>query len=85
MCMTTGDELGKSDVFVKVAVMLSPRIEEAVRQGIAIEEFEHGLLRGWLCAGKQVIDQSLIAKGNGDLGGTTLPPTESSNDWGTKA
>jgi hypothetical protein len=82
--MTTGDEFGKSDVFVKVAVMLSPLIQEAVRQGIAIEEFEPGLLRGLLGAGKQVIDQSLIAKENGDLVGTTLPPTESSNDRGTK-
>jgi len=33
MSITTGDELGKSDVFVKLAVMLSPLIEEAVRQG----------------------------------------------------
>ena len=34
MSMTTGDELGKSDVFLKLAVKLSPLVEEAVRQVI---------------------------------------------------
>ena len=43
MSMTIGDELGKSDVFVKLAVMLSPLIEEAVRQGITMNEFERRL------------------------------------------
>ena len=43
MSMTCGDELGKSDVFVKLAVTLSPLVEEAVRQGITIKEFECGL------------------------------------------
>ena len=57
MSMTTGDELGKSDVFVKLAVILSPLIEEAVRQGITMKEFERGLFGGLLCTGKQVIDQ----------------------------
>jgi hypothetical protein len=40
MSMTTGDELGNSDVFVKWAVTLSPLVEEAVRQGLTIKGFE---------------------------------------------
>ena len=34
MSMTTGDELGNSDVFVKLAAMWFPLAEEAVRQGM---------------------------------------------------
>jgi hypothetical protein len=30
MSMTTGDEMGKSDVFVKLAVKLSPLVEVSV-------------------------------------------------------
>jgi len=66
MSMTTGDELGKSDVFVKLAVMLSPLIEEAVRQGMVIKEFERGLFGGLLSTGRHMIDQFLVAQGNGD-------------------
>jgi len=36
--MTTGNDLTKSDVFVKLAVMLAPLIEETVRQGMVIKE-----------------------------------------------
>jgi hypothetical protein len=46
MSMTNGDELGKSDVFVKLAVMLFPLAEEAVRRGMTMKEFERGLLGG---------------------------------------
>gem|GEM_PF-2541699 len=60
--MTTGNELSKSDVFVKLAVMLSPLIEEAVRQGLVIKELECGLFGGSLSAGRQVIDQFLVAQ-----------------------
>jgi hypothetical protein len=49
MSMTTGEELGKSDVFVKPAVTLSPLVEEAVRVGITIQEFERGLFGGLRC------------------------------------
>lgn len=70
MSMTTGDELGKSDVFVKLAVMLFPVAEEAVRQGMTMKEFERGLLGGLLRTGKRVVDQFLIAQGDGDLGET---------------
>ncbi len=55
--MTSRDELGKSDVFVKLAVTLSPLVEEAVCQGITIKEFERGLFGGLQCTGKRVIDQ----------------------------
>ncbi len=44
--MTIGVELGKSDVFVKLAVRLSPLVEEAIRQGITIKEFERRLFEG---------------------------------------
>jgi hypothetical protein len=84
MSMTTGDELGKSDVFVKLAVTLSPLVEEAVRQGITIKEFERGLFGGLLCAGRQVINQFLIAQGVGDLGETTAHPADSNNDQSTE-
>ena len=60
--MTTGNELSKSDVFVKLAVMLSPLTEEAVRQGMVIKELERGLFGGSLSAGRQVIDQFLVAQ-----------------------
>jgi len=84
MSMTTGDELGKSDVFVKLAVILSPLIEEAVRQGITMKEFERGLFGGLLCTGKQVIDEFLIAQGDGDVGETTAHPDNSSNGQTTE-
>ena len=84
MSMTTGDELGKSDVFVKLAVTLSPLVEEAVRQGITIKEFERGLFGGLLCTGRQVINQFLIAQGVGDLGETTAHPADSNNDQSTE-
>lgn len=84
MSMTTGVELGKSDVFVKLAVTLSPLVEEAVRQGITIKEFERGLFGGLLCTGRQVINQFLIAQGNGDLGETTAHPADSNNNESTE-
>ena len=36
--MTTGDELSKSDVFVKLAAALFPLAEEGMRQGISKKE-----------------------------------------------
>jgi hypothetical protein len=84
MSMTIGDEFGKSDVFVKLAVTLSPLVEETVRQGITIKEFERGLFGGLLCTGRQVINQFLIAQGVGDLGETTAHPADSNNDQSTE-
>lgn len=46
MGMTTGDELGESDVFVKLAMTRSSLVEEAVRQVITVKEFDRGLLGG---------------------------------------
>jgi hypothetical protein len=84
MSMTTGDELGKSDVFVKLAVMLFPLAEEAVRQGMTMKEFERGLLGGLLCTGKRVVDQFLIAQGDGNLGETAAHPDDSSDGQTTE-
>jgi hypothetical protein len=84
MSMTTGEELGESDVLLRFAVLLSPLVEEAVRQGITIKEFERGLFGGLLCTGRQVIDQFLIAQGVGDLGETTAHPADSNNDQSTE-
>jgi hypothetical protein len=67
-------------VFVKLAVMLSPLVEEAVRQGLTIKEFERGLFGGLLCTGRQVIKQFLIAQGDGDLGETIAHRVDSNND-----
>jgi hypothetical protein len=77
MSMTTGDELGKSNVFLKVAAALFPLAEEAMRQGMTMKEFESGLLGGLLCTGKRVVDQFLIAQGDGDLGETVVHPDDS--------
>jgi len=60
--MTTGNELSKPDVFVKLAVMLSPLIEETARQGMVTKELERGLFGGLPSAGRQVIDQFLVAQ-----------------------
>ena len=60
--MTAGNELSKSDVFVKLAVMLSPLLEEATRQGMVIKKLERGPFGGFLSAGRQVIDQFLVAQ-----------------------
>jgi len=84
MSMTTGDELGKSDVFVKLAVLLFPLAEEAVQQGMTMKEFERGLFGGLLCTGKRVIDQFLIAQGDGDLGQTTAHPADGSEGQTTE-
>jgi len=62
MSMTTAEELSKSDVLVKLAVMLSPLIEEAARQGMVIKEPGRGLFGGFLSAGRQEIDQFLVAQ-----------------------
>lgn len=80
MSMTTGDELGKSDVFLKVAAALFPLAEEAMRQGMTMKEFERGLLGGLLSTGKRVVDQFLIAQGKGDLGETAIHPHDNSDD-----
>ncbi|MFM7038475.1 MAG: hypothetical protein ACKO2L_12220 [Planctomycetaceae bacterium] len=42
--------------------MLSPLIEETARQGMVIKELERGLFGGFLSAGRQVIDQFLVAQ-----------------------
>lgn len=84
MSMTTGDELGKSDVFVKLAVMLFPLAEEAVRQGMTMKEFERGLLGGLLWTGRRVVDQFLIAQGDGNLGETAAHPDDISDDQTSK-
>ena len=76
MSMTSGDELGKSNVFVTLAVALFPLAEEAMRQGMTMKEFERGLLGGLLCTGKRVVDQFLIAQGDGDLGETATHPVD---------
>ena len=74
MSMTTGEELGKCDVFMKVAVSLFPLAEEAMQQGMTVKEFERGLLGGLLSTGKLVTDRFLISQGDGDLGETTVHP-----------
>jgi len=84
MSMTTAEELGKSDIFVKLAVTLSPQIEEAVRQGMVIKEFERGLFGGLLSTGRHMIDQFLVAQGDGDPGETTVHPADSNNDQTTE-
>jgi hypothetical protein len=80
MSMTSGDQLGKSDVFVNLVVMLFPLVEEAVRQGMTLKEFECGLLRALLSTGRQVVDRFLIAQGDGDLGETTAYPDDNIHD-----
>ena len=74
MSMTTGDELGKSDVFMKIALSLFPLAEEAVRQGMTLKEFEGGMLGGLLSTGKLVTDRFLVSQGDGDLGETIVHP-----------
>ena len=49
MSMTIGVQQGKSDMFVKWAVMLFPPAEEAVRQGMTMNEFESEPFGGLLC------------------------------------
>jgi len=49
-------------LFVKLAVMLSPLIEETVRQGMVIKELERGQFGGFLSAGRQVIHHFLVAQ-----------------------
>lgn len=85
MGMTTGDELGESDVFVKLAMTLSPLAEEAVQQSMTVKEFDCGLFGGLLCTGRPLIDQFLITLGVSDLGETTVHPADSSNDHGTES
>lgn len=52
MSMTTGDELGKSDVFVNLAEILFSLAEGAVLQGTTMKDFECGLFGG-LAGGKR--------------------------------
>ena len=75
MSMTTGDELGKSDMFMKFAVSLFPLAEEAVRQGMTLKEFEGGMLGGLLSTGKLLTDRFLVSQGDGNLGETIMHPT----------
>jgi len=82
--MTTGDELGKSDVFVKLAVMLCPLVEEAVRPGMVIKEFERGLFGELLSTGRHMIDQFLVAQGAGDPGKTIAHPADRNNHQTTE-
>ena len=49
MSMAIGVQQGKSDMFVKWAVMLFPTAEEAVRHGMTMNEFESEPFGGWLC------------------------------------
>jgi len=62
MSMTTAEELGTSDVSVKLPVMLSPLQEETVRRGLVIKELERGPFGGFLSADRQAIDQFLVAQ-----------------------
>ncbi|MEI7700022.1 MAG: hypothetical protein WCK86_09510 [Planctomycetia bacterium] len=71
-----GDTLGKSDLVVKLAVMLFPFAGEGVRRGMIVRAFEWGLLGTLLCIGNRVVDQFLIAQGN-DLGQTVDHPNDS--------
>lgn len=77
--MTTSDELGKSDVFVKLVAMLFPLAEEAARPGMTMKKFEPGLLGGLLCTGNRVADQVLIAQENDGLGETAAHPDDGSD------
>jgi hypothetical protein len=78
MSVKAGNELGQSDVLMKLAVMLLPLAEEAVRRGMMVRAFEHGLLGGLLCTGNRVVDHFPIAQGNGKLGETIAHPEHSS-------
>lgn len=80
MSMTSGDELGKCDVFLKVAAMLFPLADEAMQQGMTMKEFERGLLGGLLCTGKRVVDHFLTAQGTGDLGETAIHPHDQADN-----
>ena len=82
--MANAEGLGKSDVFVKLAVMLSPLIVKAVRQGMVTIELERGLFGGLLSTGRHMIDQFLVAQGDGDPGETTGDPADSNDDQTTE-
>lgn len=86
MSMTSGEDLGKSELFQKVARMLLPLAEEAARDGLSLKEFETGLLGGLLSTGKRVVDQFLSAQGKGDLGRTIARPhdNDGSKSGGSK-
>jgi|GEM_PF-3022343 len=70
MSMTNGEDLGKSERFQKVGMMLLPLAEKAARVGMSLRKLETGLLR----TGKRVIDQCVSAQGKGDMGTTIAHP-----------
>jgi hypothetical protein len=74
--MTSSDQLGKYDLFIDLVVMRFHLVKEAVRHCMTLKAFECRLFEQLLITGIQVVDQFLIAQGDGNLRQATADPDD---------
>ena len=70
MIVASSGKVGKSEILVTLANRLTERIDEAVREGTSLYDFERSALKEILGIGHAAVNLFLENQGDGDLGAT---------------
>lgn len=70
MIVACSDRVGKGEVLVNLANRLRDRIDQAVREGASLYDFERSVLKEILSIGHAAVNLFLEHQGDGDLGET---------------
>ena len=70
MIVASSGKVGKGEILVTLAHRLTEKIDEAVREGTSLYDFERSVLKDVLGIGHAAVDLFLENQGDGDLGET---------------
>jgi hypothetical protein len=72
MIVASSNTVGKGEILVNLANRLNDRIDQAVREGTSLYDFERSVLQEILSIGHAAVNLFLENQGDGDLGETVL-------------
>lgn len=70
MIVASSGNVGKGEILVDLAKRLSATIDQAVREGTSLYDFERSVLKDVLGIGHAAVNLFLVNQGDGDLGAT---------------
>lgn len=76
MIVTSSQQIGKGEILVNLANRLNDKIDQAVRLGTPLYDFERSVLQEVLSIGHAAINLFLENQGDGDLGETVITTEE---------
>ncbi len=72
MIVASSNTAGKGEILLNLAARLNDRIDQAVREGTSLYDFERSVLQDILGIGQAAVNLFLENQGDGDLGETVL-------------